>query len=372
MSDTNQALSLQIIDKEFPIDKFNRIMPTTTHLQDVLPYHKASIETLAINPDPDQKEVFKLATIYKNGKTIPVLSLTKLALDKIGNILGIEWEHDKCRRTDDRSDPNIIEFSAVGRVKKFDGTWMPLTGTKQIDVNAYVDEHRYKCEENVLGKYGWKYNNVEYKGRDALNTPECQDALDRSSTKRRIDVSKHKLALAESGAKNRAIRSFGIKSTYTPDELKNPFAVLHLHIDHKAIAADPTAKKAVLQSAIGADNLLFNDTPSSVKTDEKIQDADFADVSTTNIEQEKDTEKTSDPDAATLRVFQEAEFKSFDAETRYEALVRMIKKNKVTVEGKPMNLDRENFLDKDVKTQLRNMMWTYDKIHPIETAEFPD
>jgi len=365
MAEKNQALSLQIIDEKFPIKDFNRIMPTTTHLQDVLPYHKASIETLSISSNVDDKEVFKLATVYKGQVATPVLSLTKLALDKIANILGIEWEHDKCRRTDDRQDPNIIEFSAVGRVKKFDGTWMPLTGTKQIDINAYVDEHRYKCEEKVLGQYGWKYGGGNYKGQKDLDTPECQNALDRSAKKRRIDVSKHKLALAESGAKNRAIRSFGLKSTYTPDELKKQFAVLHLHVDHDAIERDPAAKRAALSSAVGAENMLFNDsTPKPVAVKENIQDADFSE----DNDHPTETEKTEEPTAKEKREMQEAEFKSFDFETRFQSLDRMLEKNNITVEKEPLVISKEAFEKRTNEKQVDALMWIWDEVQKAKLA----
>lgn len=359
MSDKN-ALTVEVIDKKYPIAEYNRVFPSTTHFESVIPYHKASIEVLHISPNVNDKEVFKLASTKIGNEWIPVLSLTKIALDKIGNLLGVEWLPEKCRRTDDRTDPNITEFSVVGRIKKFDGSYLTLTGTKQIDLQVYEAEHRFQCEEKVLSEKGWNFSGNKYK---TLEAPGCSSAIDRSVRKRMIEVGKHKLALAESGAKTRAIRSFGVKSTYTPDELKKPFAVPHLHIDHEAIAKDPSAKRAVLNSAIGAESQLFPDDGGTSESAEIIQD---------DVEEKPPEDKNQEPDAATLRTYQEAEFKSFDFETRFESVEKLLEKHNVQVDGKPLVITKEAFKKRTNEKQVGALMWIYDEIHKDDKPAVED
>ena len=369
MGENNQSTSLtkaEQLDQEYPIDKYNRVFPTTSILNSVIPYHQVSIDILKLSSNPDDGEVFKLAMKKVDNKWEDVLSLTKLSLEKIANLLKVEWLPELSGRVDDRKDPRIIEFRAVGRIRNLGSLkkddYTVLSATKQVDLNAIENEQRFILEEKAeAGKL--KYNNKEMKN----GTAECEHAIERLVKKRMIEVDKHKLALAESGAKNRAIRGFGIKSTYTKNQLDMPFAVHNIHIDHDAINKDPEAKKLLMSSAFGAEKLLYN----SGSDNEPIQEAEVVDTEP-KPEETKTEEKSPEPDAATKRIYQEAEFKSFDFETRFESVEKMLEKHDVQVNGAPLVITKEAFKKRTPEKQIEALMWIYDENHKDDKAEIED
>lgn len=114
-------------------------------------------------------------------------ALTKSALDRIAMAVGIAWDPVQCRREDDGSDPRYCEYVAVGSVMDFTGRELPVFGRRVIDLREGSDQT---------------------KGQSAKQVGEAR---------------KFTVPLAESKARNRAIRSIGLKTGYTWDELALPF-----------------------------------------------------------------------------------------------------------------------------------------------------
>lgn len=128
--------------------------------------------------------------------------LSKSALERIARAAGVSWDVDRTRRLDDGSDPRYCLFLAVGRVRQLDGTEVDLQGTKEMDLrdgSPQIEALQARAKR---------------KGKDA--------------TTQIRELRLHILAHAESKAKLRAIRSLGIRSAYTPEELKKPFFVASL------------------------------------------------------------------------------------------------------------------------------------------------
>lgn len=131
--------------------------------------------------------------------------LGKVALDRIAGAAGVDWDPHLTRRLDDGRDPHYCHFRAVGYVRLFDGATRTLTGEVEIDAR----DGSPQIEE------------IANKAQNARGGP-------RDPGRQILELRKFLLRHAESKAKNRAIRSLGVRTSYSPEELQRPFAVARL------------------------------------------------------------------------------------------------------------------------------------------------
>lgn len=153
----------------------------------------------------DRRPMEKGGEVYKVGDK---WALAKSALDRISLAAGISWDPYLTRRIDDRSDRRYVEYYAVARVKDFDGRELVLPASRAVDLRPGGAD---------LAKAG-------------------------------PDAPKFILPLAESKAKNRAIRSLGIKTGYTSEELENPFVVAKLMMTGES--DDPEIRRMFARASI--------------------------------------------------------------------------------------------------------------------------
>lgn len=128
--------------------------------------------------------------------------LSKVALDRIASAAGISWDPVASGRQDDGSDPYYCLFRAVGTMRGFDGTPVTITGTKEMDLRPQSPQ--------VVA--------LEQKARAKGKSADAQVR----------EMRLHILGHAESKARLRAIRSIGIRTSYTPAELAKPFLIARL------------------------------------------------------------------------------------------------------------------------------------------------
>jgi hypothetical protein len=121
------------------------------------------------------------------------------ALNRIAAAAGVSWDPELTCTLDDRSDPLFCQFRAVGEVRHFDGTEQIVTGTVELDLR--------EGSAQLAAIRGRSQGDPEVQIRDM-----------------RLFIVRH----AESKAKNRAIRSLGMKNGYTQAELFRPFVVAKL------------------------------------------------------------------------------------------------------------------------------------------------
>lgn len=128
--------------------------------------------------------------------------LSKPALDKIAGAAGLSWDPFLSRRKDDGRDPCYCAWEAVCRVRQLDGVEIILTGSVELDLrdgSPTVDALASRAKD---GRSAWK---------------QLRDM--------RMFITRH----AESKAKLRAIRTLGIRSSYSIEELtERPFVVARL------------------------------------------------------------------------------------------------------------------------------------------------
>jgi hypothetical protein len=151
-------------------------------------------------------------TNYTSGDVYDVglgkLGLSKTVLQKIGAAVGVSWDPVSSGRVDDGSDPHYCRWRAVGRYRAFDGTSQLLVAEKEMDLrngSAQLEAlwERYETKKR-FAKPGKEPKSPEGQVREM-----------------RLHIQAH----AESKAQLRALRSLGIKTSYTHEELEKPFYV---------------------------------------------------------------------------------------------------------------------------------------------------
>jgi predicted RNA-binding Zn-ribbon protein involved in translation (DUF1610 family) len=133
-----------------------------------------------------------------------------------------------------------VHYRAVGRVTLFDGTRVTLTGERAMDLregSATVELIREKAKRRTSS------------GR--FTSPASQIA----------ELRQHILAHAVTKARLRAIRSMGIRSSYTRLELDQPFVVARLMATGET--SDPALRKEFalmrMRTALGATMQMWGD-----------------------------------------------------------------------------------------------------------------
>lgn len=154
--------------------------------------------------------------------------LSKVALDKIAAAAGVSWDVRESKRLDDGSDPHYCHYRAVGRVRDFDGTVRVISGEVEMDAregSPLIEEIKVKAS----------------RGRDG-------QARDPSS--QILELRKFLLRHAESKAKNRAIRSLGVRTSYGENELAKPFIVAKVQFTGET--SDPELKRLFAEKTADA------------------------------------------------------------------------------------------------------------------------
>jgi hypothetical protein len=150
-------------------------------------------------------------------------ALARSVLNRIAAAAGVSWDAQLSGRIDDGSDPKYCHFRSVGWYRSFDGTDLQITGEKEMDLRDGSPQLVNKSEKQIR------------------------------------ELRFHILAHAESKAKNRAIRSLGLKPTYSKTELEKPFVAAKLVWTGQS--DDPELKRlfaeGTMQRMLGGSRALF-------------------------------------------------------------------------------------------------------------------
>jgi len=361
-------MTVKDLEAKYPDNQFNRLFPSTQLVENVQRFQRLNIEIVKIDPDPQSQEVFSLGKTKVNGKWTKKLSFTKTALDKIAFTMGIVWIPEKCIRTDDRSNRDYFEFRATALVTKADGQKVELSATKGVDVQAYVEEQYQKLTNDLedgglLDGFG--------QGAKAFTPgdPKAVKLIERKTRDREIELRKHGLALAESGAKNRLIRTLNVKPWYTPEELALPFVVPRIDRDVEEMVADPATRAEIIDNGSNAMKKVFgnqeNAPPQQNTPEDSVEDADFTPV--------EETTEAAGPDggineADQRNIFLE-EVKSMQTDERIAAMDRMIKGKALIHPITKKPLDANQLTNKQSENQIENLMWAFDQPTPADQVD---
>lgn len=173
--------------------------------------HRPVVVSVMISADPKDKEVYQ----QKGGG----YSLSAIGWKKLADGMGIQMDDRRTGRVDDGKDPNRVEYRCVGYIKAQDGTWRKLMGDKEIRMENVIEE--------LLDTKRQKAQDYLASPKDAADFkrawPNPEDWVREQVRQEALQIKKHLLSRAQTGAMSRMIKSIGIRETYTPAELQKPF-----------------------------------------------------------------------------------------------------------------------------------------------------
>ena len=196
--------------------QFNVLAPTTVAAQ-INPFMALHVAEVQVDPNPGSGEVYE-----ERNAGAGKFALHARTLDKIAQAAGIMWHPTLCRVEEVRRD--YVRYKAVGLIRDASGQWRFLPpGTKEIWAQDEEEEFRRSITAQKLSG----------------------SALEAYVAKQMAYANQHRLAKAETKAKNRVIRAaLSIKSTYTAAELAKPFVVPV--ITFQPDYSDPQVRQAML------------------------------------------------------------------------------------------------------------------------------
>lgn len=184
-------------------------------------FYKPVIEDVALVED----DVYTTQGKYRIGLS---------GLLKLANAAGIEWSAIDSGRTDNNSDKLYVSFKAVGAIRKADGKLYPTAANYDLDLELIREEL-----EEMYSQKADKEKKTGQAKEDYINYCVKRDWFQ----KRR-----HKLTLAESGARGRVIRSIlGLQAQYSSKDaiIGKPYIMVRFVLDHQ----NPDIKGAMLAAA---------------------------------------------------------------------------------------------------------------------------
>ena len=219
-------------------ERFNLVQPGGAIGGDLPLLHAAGISFVFV----DQKETYRISGSSKVG-------IGKNALDRIAAAAGVRWNPHLCGLVGNSTDPNLVEYQAVGTVLQLDGTERMITAVKRIDLRAEKDLPIEKWGSDAA-----EIARVAAAAKDQDGKPSPREPWPQI-----LQARQHILSLAESKAKNRAIRSLGVRTAYEPRELEKGFAIMRLQFTGRS--EDPEVEREVAlmiaRRALGASSMLY-------------------------------------------------------------------------------------------------------------------
>lgn len=172
--------------------------------------------------------------------------LGKVALDRIGGALGIDWDPVLSRRLDDGSHPHYCRAKAVGRVRNLDCTWRTFQDEKELDLRDGAP-----IVEGILAREAKKRKK---QGNDYRGDGGAGDIAQKRQ---------HIQSLCMTEARERAIRTLGVRVSYAQEELKKPFIIVQLVFDGRSENPEAAAyfRERIADTFLGASQKLYGGAP---------------------------------------------------------------------------------------------------------------
>ncbi len=310
MSETALAIA-----KDYPQDKFNLLIPVKT-MQELSPLHKLVINEVQIDPAKESKDTYP-----QNGE----LALTKKALMKLmaaANIQIIDSHTIPTQRCN-----KCIEIARVTRL-----------APKCSDC-LYIDDIAVQVTIAVPEPSG-TYRMIRATKEIRMDDEKPKYTSDKAFAQFKQFKTEH----CESKALNRALREgLMIKSTYTLNELKKPFAVALVMPN----MADPDLKKAMVERYANNANALYGG-PSPAQLEPALN---FQALSAGNVTEIPPDEDDFDPETGEVNPGLEVIDVIIEPEPEPEPPVM------IGCEGEDCGGILEPFVDKNTGTEWQPEAW---------------
>ena len=194
------------------------------------------VVAIHISSNPDDKEVYVMEPARAASGSFQArparLEFTKIANMKICDALGISWDDERSRRIDDGKDPMEIVYKAVGYRIDYQGGRQQLEGICCINLDAIRDEMvniKTVQAQDAMAKQGTQeWGKVNWKWKKAIEENKVAELIEKEVRAEMLKKRLKRFELAETGAKLRAIRSKGFRTTYTAKELEKDFVDIRM------------------------------------------------------------------------------------------------------------------------------------------------
>lgn len=232
--------------------------------QQINPFFKLSVSLLNVNTDPRAKEIYKVGSqSIGGGKFEDLYTLAKPFLDRLATEAGIQFApgYGDVVKIDD----NTWKSCAFGSIRLPDGSARTSNNFKIIDLLTEEKKYRFAYQEKAAHgitdrkaavdaskKYSGQWQGDSF----VIAEPDREKYIERSLLEAMAHLRSSAPQKASTGAILRVIRELlGIKSMYTIDELRKPFAVARMSFspDYN----DPVVKQMMLQQAMQSVGNLF-------------------------------------------------------------------------------------------------------------------
>jgi len=218
-------------------------------IQEIPAKHVPVLIPVPVDPNPLKDDVYKLA----GGK----FALGRNPLRRIEQALGIDWDvrPGMTGRVDNGSNPDYIHYRAIGHCPMPDGTKKTIIGEKEIRVDLFREESVEKYRKKAVSYQQDSKDGPEF--RQSFPTPDAVDGWVQEKARHDIlQLKKHLLPRASTGAKCIAVKSLGVRESYTSDELAQPFLVLK--IQARLDMNDPEDAALIRAQALGMVETLYS------------------------------------------------------------------------------------------------------------------
>lgn len=276
-----QNLSIQTVMKNR--ESYNLALPFV-ETQQVNPFYKMSASLLYVDISERASQVFKVGSrSCGNGKWEDLYSLTKPFLNRLATEAGIQFMPGSGDVV--KMDENTWKASAFGAIRLPNGSVRTSNNFKVIDLVTEEKKYRLsyeeKAERGIADHRAAKDAAKKYTGKwaetgqvDANGYPvkiyvisECDRSkyIENSLLDAMTQLRANAPQKAATGAVLRVIRDLlGIKSSYTIEELRKPFAVARMSFspDYN----DPLIKQMLLQQAMQSVGNLFGNVQPVMQT----------------------------------------------------------------------------------------------------------
>ena len=262
--------------------------------------HTLVVRTVKINPVATAGDVYP----QQGG-----LAFHRTAYDRLMQAAGIQVMHRDSGRVDDGSNPRLVRYKAVGRMKLMDGTWQVRDAEKEINLDVCEKELRASFRKKHVGKADMLRRETDEVYADLLQ------------------IQKHMLARAKTGAENALVCKFlAMKKSYSADELKNEFVFPALVF--RPDPNHPMDRQYLLDQGSGAMTALYgrgehdqSPPPSHSPDEDKPFTPTTLEAEYTHVEDPAGTDKTPTPSEN-----QRADFQVCDVETQVRILDGLIQR----------------------------------------------
>ena len=214
-------------------------------------FHKIVIDSVMLSIDAASGDAYKHADAYKGKPAQYVIS--GKGLQKLAVCAGITWNPTETRITS--ISHRYVAYTAVGFLRKSDGTPVGYQAESDIDIDVAEDEieESYRLKAESWAKEGW----FKKMGEDG------QNAYIEAKKKKELNFrKKHKSKIAATDARSRVIRALlMVKKTYTTDELNKPFVFPRVILAPDY--SDPEVKRMMLHASIHSMTNVFGQAPAA-------------------------------------------------------------------------------------------------------------